>query len=263
MQPDATLGLRQLAESLSERTQQKIHPVSLQHADRINPELLGGVPAQVFSEFIKQQLESGEREFLLLPLFFGESRALTSFIPGQVGEFKTAYGDFQCRVAEVLHPMPDGEPLLASILRDHVVKVMQDKHVSAENVVLVDHGSPIVKVNEVRQRLAVKLQDLLGDNIVVEQAAMERRPGKEYDFNGPLLEDWLTMKAEQGQASAIVALLFLLPGRHAGKSGDIETICAGVMNKYPEFTIGLTPLISDHGDLIVILESRLQAALLQ
>lgn len=260
MRPEATLRLRDLADRLSERTGKTIHPVSLQHADQISPDLLNGKSAQVFSKFLKQQLTAGERQFIVLPLFFGESRALTAYIPDQVDELKSVLGDFQCHVAQVLYPMPDGEPLLAEILRDHVVQVMQRNNVPAENIVLVDHGSPIIEVTQVRQSLAGQLQTLLGDNIVVEQAAMERRQGKDYDFTGELLEDWLTRQAEKGQASAIVALLFSLPGRHAGKTGDIEEICERVMAKYPQFTVCLTPLVSDHENLSVILEARLKTA---
>jgi len=54
---------------------------------------------------------------------------------------------------------------------------------------------------------------------------MERREGKQYDFNGPLLEQWLEQKVARGEKSAIVALMFFLPGRHAGDGGDIEQIC--------------------------------------
>jgi len=261
LRPDATLCLRNLAKAVSERTQHTVHPVSLQHASQINPDLLGGIPAQVFTDFMHQQLEAGEREFLVLPLFFGKSRALTVYIPDQVDELKKVHGDFKLQLADLLYPLPDGEPLLAEVLRDHVIQLMQSNDVASKNVVLVDHGSPVVEVNRVRQSLAEELQNLLGDNIVVEQAAMERRQGKDYDFNGDLLEDWLTMKAEEGMASVIVTLLFLLPGRHAGKDGDIENICESVMSKYPSFKIYITPLISDHQNLSLMLASRLHAAL--
>jgi sirohydrochlorin ferrochelatase len=163
----------------------------------------------------------------------------------------------------VLHPLPDGEPLLAEILRDHVIQTAQHNNIPVENVVLVDHGSPVLKVAEVRQKLAKQLQSLLGAHVVVEQAAMERRQGKEYDFTGDLLEDCLIMKAEEGQASVIVALLFMLPGRHAGMGGDIEEICESVMTRYPAFKIYITPLIGEHKNLSAILETRLQAIQLQ
>ena len=261
MRPDVTLRLRELASVLSDRIGKTVHPVSLQHANQINPDLLDGRPAQVLTEFLVQQLEAGKREFIVLPLFFGESRALTVFMPEQVDALKKIYGEFSLQLTELLYPLPAGEPLLVEILRDYVVQIMQSNHVTTRNVVLVDHGSPVIEVNRVRQSLAENLQSSLGDSVVIEQAAMERRDGKDYDFNGELLEDWLIAKAEEGGVSAIVTLLFLFPGRHAGKDGDIENICASVMTKYPSFKVYITPLISEHENLSLILSSRLRTAL--
>jgi len=45
---------------------------------------------------------------------------------------------------------------------------------------------------------------------------MERREGKQYDFNGPLLEQWLEQKVARGEKSAIVALMFFYQGGMQG-----------------------------------------------
>ena len=131
---------------------------------------------------------------------------------------------------------------------------------SLKNIVLVDHGSPSPQITAVRNAVADHLQAKLG-NVKLEQAVMERREGKQYDFNGELLEDWLMAKAEQGmsgeESSAIVALLFSLPGRHAGEGGDIATICESVMQRYPNFKIGISPLVGEHPLLLEILADRL------
>jgi len=84
IQPDATLQLRDLATKLGSQTGYTIHPVSLQHASRIPAESLNNIPAEVFTEFMKQQLKEGNRDFVLLPIFFGQSRALTKYIPQKV-----------------------------------------------------------------------------------------------------------------------------------------------------------------------------------
>ena len=88
---------------------------------------------------------------------------------------------------------------------------------------------------------------------------MERREGKQYDFNGELLEACLNKKAQQGEPSAIVGLLFSLPGRHAGEGGDIEKICESVMGRYPNFKIGISPLVGEHPLLLEILADRLNS----
>ena len=89
---------------------------------------------------------------------------------------------------------------------------------------------------------------------------MERREGEQYDFNGVLLESWLRKKAQSGEKSAVVILLFFLPGRHAGTGGDIVEICEGIMQEYPDFKIAISPLISEHELLMPILHSRLLSA---
>ena len=66
-------------------------------------------------------------------------------------------------------------------------------------------------------------------------------------------------KAESGESSVIVTLLFFLAGRHAGEGGDIVQICEKAIQKYPEFKFAISPLISTHKLLISILYNRLQA----
>ena len=78
-QAAATLELRKLSEKLSALTNSIVYPVSLQHADSISADKIDGNPAVIFIEFMKLKLLQGERRFILLPLFFGNSRALTVF----------------------------------------------------------------------------------------------------------------------------------------------------------------------------------------
>ena len=52
---------------------------------------------------------------------------------------------------------------------------------------------------------------------------MERRDGKQYEFNEPLLENILG--SGNFIKNVILAMLFISPGRHAGKDGDIDQIC--------------------------------------
>ena len=80
----ATLSLRRIAVRLSGACGQPVYPVSLQHSDSVPPEQLDGTPAQTLERFLRIRLGEGQREFLLLPLFFGMSRALTSAVPGLV-----------------------------------------------------------------------------------------------------------------------------------------------------------------------------------
>jgi sirohydrochlorin ferrochelatase len=257
-QPAATLVLREIAQQLSVVAKQPVAAVSLQHSDSIDASLLNGLAAQTLPGYLSQQIQQGERDFIILPLFFGKSRALSSFIPQQINSLQQQYGDFTLRVAEVLYPMPDGDPALVQILYDNIQQCQLQNSAAVKQVVLVDHGSPVPTVTDVRKSIASQLVQLLDDDISLSQAVMERRPGKEYDFNGDLLEDCLLDMAEQGMSGAMVSMMFLLPGRHAGENGDVNEICARVMQRYPDFRVWISPLISEHPLLIDILSRRLQ-----
>jgi sirohydrochlorin ferrochelatase len=257
-QPAATLMLREVAQQLAVMVQQPVDAVSLQHSDSIDASLLNNQLAQTLPAYLSQQIQLGERDFIISPLFFAKSRALTSFIPEQVRILQQQYGDFTLRLAEVLYPMPDGDSALVQILYDNIQQCLKQNSVAATQVVLVDHGSPVPSVTDVRKSIANQLAKLLDDDISLSQAVMERRPGKEYDFNGELLEDSLIEMAQRGKSGAIVSMMFLLPGRHAGKEGDVNEICARVMQHYPDFKVWISPLISDHPLLIDILNRRLQ-----
>jgi hypothetical protein len=210
---------------------------------------------------MQQQLSAGETEFILLPIFFGKSKALTSFVPDEADRLRQQYGDFSLQLAEVIYPLPTGEPLLVDIIHDHIQQTAAQHNLPLQNLVLVDHGSPIPRVTEVRQHLAQQVQNRLADATSLEQAVMERREGREYDFNGDLLEHWLSRKAEAGAKSALVIMMFFLPGRHAGENGDIVQICDSVMQQHPGFKVAISPLIAEHPAFVNILQLRLQGAL--
>jgi hypothetical protein len=240
-----------------------VDPVSLQHSDVIDPESLDGVAADVFPDYLRRELEAGERSFVLLPLFFGQSRALTSFIPDQKSLLEDEFGVFELRLASPLYPLPEVDYGLGQILLQQINRacdrLKSTTGHNAERVVLVDHGSPVEAVNRVRHSIAEQLQSQL--NLPLDQACMERRPGVEYDFNGELLADWLRRQAVAGVRRVVISMLFLLPGRHAGPGGDVASICQSVVDDYPGLQIEITPLVAQAPQLIDLLERRLHQAL--
>jgi len=244
---EATLQLQKIAKQLGDQLHHQIHPVSLQHAEI------------VLISFLREKLQQGVRDFIILPLFFGNSHALTKFIPDVQTELQKEFGSFYLRVADALFPLPESDVRLAEIIFANIQSVASEQSLSLDNIVLVDHGSPSPEITAVRNGVAKQVQAKLEGDVILEQAVMERRAGKQYDFNGELLENWLNNKADKGETSAIVALLFSLPGRHAGIGGDIETICESVMQHYPNFKIGVSPLVGEHPLLLEILADRLNA----
>lgn len=248
----STLGLRFIAKALGDRVGRVVHPVSLQHADRVPAAELDGQPALVLPRFLRDRLEAGQRNFIVLPLFFGPSRALSGFIPEQVAALTAKFGAFTLHQAEVLCPLPRGEELLADIVADNVAALGP-----ADRVIVVDHGSPIPEVTAVRRWVAQGLARRLPGALAIEEAVMERRDGSDYDFNGMLL----TERLEQLTGRITLAMLFLLPGRHAGPGGDIAEICAAAEQASPKLQVTPSPLVGDHPFLLDILQARLSDAL--
>jgi hypothetical protein len=90
--------------------------------------------------------------------------------------------------------------------------------------------------------------------------SMERRPAPEYDFCKPLLADLLATKP-WSEHRVIISMQFLLPGRHAGPSGDVAGICHAAEKNHPSLRTQFTKLVAEHPLLIEILADRWRAAL--
>ncbi|MEY3853943.1 MAG: hypothetical protein RI910_2923, partial [Verrucomicrobiota bacterium] len=118
-------------------------------------------------------------------------------------------------------------------------------------VLLCDHGSPIPEVTACRNALATSLRQALGlkpEELIA--CSMERREGAEYDFNEPLLEDAL----QSAKGDAVILMLFLLPGRHAGAEGDVATIAKEHAPACLRWK--LSPLLGTHPALPALLFRR-------
>jgi sirohydrochlorin ferrochelatase len=261
--PQATRRLRRLAEALAGRLQSPVHPVSLLHASAIPAASLDGQPADTFEPFLRQRVADGDRRFLVVPLFFGPSRAITDFIPERSEAIAADMGEIQVDIADVLCPLPSGEPRLIDILLENVRQAAPETRAQTPSrIVLVDHGSPQPAVTAVRAWLREGLARRLGERGEVAEAVMERRSGARYDFNGMLLEEMLEDIAQTSPACTVtLAMQFLLPGRHAGSGGDIDQICDQAMARHPGLRVTQSALVGDHPLLIDILESRAATAL--
>ncbi|QIK38000.1 cobalamin biosynthesis protein CbiX [Caldichromatium japonicum] len=258
--PESTLSLRRIASQLAVRIGQPVQPVSLLHAECIPAAQLGGQPAEILEAALHRLLYDGVRELIILPLFFGRSAALTQFIPEMVSRLVAQRGPVELTIAPELCPLPPGEPLLVEILADQVGATMQAAGIIPQRVVLVDHGSPLPQVTAVRHWLAGRLRLRFSAQTELIEAVMERRPGPEYDFNGPLLEEILErLAAQDAQIPIVLAMLFISPGRHAGPHGDIAQICARIKARHPSLPILISPLVGEHPTLIEILAQRFAA----
>ncbi|WP_447527531.1 sirohydrochlorin chelatase [Vreelandella sp. TE19] len=260
LRPAATLNLRRVAGALSERLGETVQPASLLHSNKVDAEALGGVAAQTLGPAAERSAEAGAREIIVLPFFFGASRALTDYLPKRMGELQARFPNVRVRVAlPLVDEQGDNDLRLAHLLADNVLQTMPEG--APPSVVLVDHGSPIFEVTAVRNRLAGQLGAVLGERAAcVAPASMERREGDEYRFNEPLLEHLL--KSDRfNSATVVVALLFLSPGRHAGEDGDIAEICRAAQARHPNLKVVTTQLAGEHEGIVAILHTRLRQAL--
>jgi sirohydrochlorin ferrochelatase len=261
LEPAATLSLRTIAARLEDALGRKVVPVSLLHSNAVPADQLAGQPAELLVDALVARLQTGESEFLIVPLFFGPSGALTDFLPAQVAALKTKFPQFRVRVApSLVDAGAANDERMAAILDENVrAKIAEVSGRPA--VILVDHGSPARAVTAVRENLARQLRTRLGPAVCgVLATSMERRPEPEYAFNEPLL-DRAFDRPDFDAGPVIVALLFLSPGRHAGPAGDIARICAAAEQRHPELRTVMTDLVGGHPGLIPILVDRVRAGL--
>jgi sirohydrochlorin ferrochelatase len=208
---------------------------------------------------------------LIVPLFFGQSGALTDYLPARIAHLRTKFPQLKVKLAEPLFTASDDR--MVRILADQVRAVRKggtrppdgfearpEAALHPRRVALVDHGSPARAVTEVRNELTKQLVTLLGPEYNVAASSMERREGTAYDFCEPLLAGLLRQPG-WNTGEVTVAMQFLLPGRHAGQAGDVATIC-----REAETASGgalrttMTGLVGEHPLLVDILADRWRAA---
>lgn len=253
---ESTLSLRRIAGELGTRLGVAVQPVSLLHSTKVDPSELGGTPAQIFEPFLKAQRARGVHRFLVVPFFFGHSAAIYEYLPQRVIEMRESWPELAVRVAPSMVALDDPEDTaVARILADLVRRKAREENLSRPAVTLVDHGTPRVAVNRVRNHLAAQLRDELGGEAsAVEPSSMERREGSQYDFNEPLLE---TLLGSQGfEGDVILAMLFSSPGRHAGPGGDIAQICEAAERTHPGLRAFMSDLFATHPGVIDVLAER-------
>ena len=274
LRAESVLNLRRVARDLSADTGLEILPASVLHSSKIPAEKLEGVAAINLERRIRLSLESGDdREFTILPFFFGPTGAITDYLPERLAHRRKKHGDFKVwqlpflgdegrRTKDERRRTKDEGPQvvaddLVEILADRVREVIGREGLACPRVALVDHGSPKREVTALRDVIAGELRSRLGEAVAdVAASSMERRMGEAYAFNEPLLERLLD-RPGWDCGDVVVSMLFLSPGRHAGPGGDVDTICKEAEARHPGLRTVMTGLVGDHPDIVPLLKRRL------
>jgi len=259
--PESTLSLRHIAAEITEQSGYLVNPVSLLHSTKVDAEKLNGTPAEIFEPYVKKQYDAGVRDFLILPLFFGHSAAIYEYLPQRTLDMLAKRPELSVKVAPCMVDLTDkNDTLVAEVLAQLVREKAASENITQPAVTLVDHGTPRIAVNQVRNHLAEQLKVLLKDDAsIVEASSMERREEPEYAFNEPLLENILG--SEHFEKDVILSMLFISPGRHAGPGGDIAEICEQAEKENPGLTTYMSDLFATHKDIIPLLCTRLKQGL--
>ena len=256
LRAESTLELRHLALELQARIDFPVEAVSLLHSHKVDPASLQGLGATIVRRRLRELVDCGRRQIVILPLFLGPSLAIIEYLPKLVAEARERCSDLVVRIGQPLAGLHPGQPdpRLAEILADSVRIQVEQHQLLDYQIALVDHGTPAKAVNIVRNSVAQQLAERLDRTVFA--CSMERRPGSEYAFNEPLLEQ-LASQPEVREARALVlAMFFLLPGRHAGVDGDVAQICDAMKLSCP---VHRTELMAMHPKLIEILEERFRS----
>jgi sirohydrochlorin ferrochelatase len=139
--------------------------------------------------------------------------------------------------------------------------VIEAQGISRPAVIVADHGGPSSASAEIRDRVANEVRAELGSTArILGAASMESPVGPEYGFNKPLLEEALALPGFDS-GDVVIAPLFLLPGRHAGKGGDLETIARVAEARAPGLRCHFADLVGSHPLAIDTLADALSRAI--
>jgi hypothetical protein len=256
LRPDAIFSLRRVAMKLSFETPFEVLPLGLLHSNKVDPSLLDGEAGQTIGTFLSSTKGKEHDKLIVLPFFFGPSRGITDWLIEKLEEWRLINSARSYRVLDPLYKYKEVE--LANALKQEVELEYTKNNLNGYNVALVDHGTPVLEVNQVREDVGEVLAKSLGPHVNdFSTCSMERRDGDKYSFNEPLLENLLRQWGEQGVDGVIVALFFLLSGRHAGKEGDLVEICTNARQEFPKMNIFLTNPLGEHEIIFEILKARL------
>ncbi|KAF0695331.1 Aste57867_13842 [Aphanomyces stellatus] len=233
-------------------------PASCTLSDQIPLSQLHGEPAALFEAALADAVAQLTTDIVILPLFIGNSDALTDFIPATIATVEASapaplrFSIGRCMV-DISKP---SDNRVARILAQKVRALCpEEKKVAAggARVLVVDHGTANQEVHLARDLIGSQLTKLLGSTVdAVDTASLE---GRDRDFNEPLLESAFEHYNIRS-GFVILALLFLSSDQHTGPNGAIEAIVKDAKAKYPDMKIAVTTPLGSHPIVTDMLTER-------
>ena len=252
LRPESILYMRKVARALELETKSPILQSGIMHSHKVDTGNLNNKPGSSMDSFFRSIKSDEEDKLAFIPMFLGPSLAITDWLPSQLDKWKGSNLEKRFAIADTLYRK--GDDRIARALHDLVTKELSKKITEKVSIVLVDHGTPLLAVNRVREEVGSQLKGLLAQSVSgFFTACMERRSGKDYDFNNPLLDKVLEEVYSRGE-SVVLAQLFLTPGRHAGPDGDLASICEPFEKR--GMKVLRTPTLGDHPLILEILAER-------
>ncbi len=231
LRPEGILFLREVAKSLAARSGEMVYPVSYAHSNRVSPGLLNGHRAETLAERVESEVESGRTSFAIIPFFLSGGGGIMKMVAREATLLQATHPQIEIYRTPFLFDLSRRpENILARVLVERVLEVVDREGWSHASVVVVDHGSPYPEAAMVRNIIGGQVALLLAEDSRIRSvriASMERREGPLYSFNDPLLVDELANLSNLEQP-VVVAQFFLGDGKHAGRDGDISRIIGGV-----------------------------------
>jgi sirohydrochlorin ferrochelatase len=257
LEPAAHAGLRTAAAAIGAKAEMHVEAVSWKHSDRIPSYALADGPGLTLGPWIREQVESGVRDFVFIPFFISPQGAIGSSLQKDIRALQTEAGGFDYSFAEGLA----SDSVLPEIVADRVRDTAASAGLRNPSVLVVDHGGPSPASAEIRDQVARSALAKLGGAVSrLSAASMESPDGPGFDFNRPLLADAL-MSPGFDSGDVLIAPLFLSPGRHAGPGGDLERIARGAQARPGGPRCHFSGLVGNHPLAIEFLASSLLRAL--
>ena len=258
LRPDSILNLREVAKNLSKLVQVEVFPIGLMHSHKVDPGLIGGEPALSVESLMSSEFSGESTELIFIPFFFGPSLGIREWLPKKLNSW---IGDIQPFLFVFWLNYFDQEMTVLLVRWQIIGKTIRESKMRNPSLALVDHGTPLREVNQVREQVGDELEKLMSSEISdFSTCSMERREGKEYDFNDPLLESILEKWSENKDKDIqiLVAPLFLSPGRHAGEGGDLAKICSRFHCAEKNILIERSDLLGQHPLVLEVLRDRIK-----